>query len=89
MRHKVSGWSELLGNCRRPQVGLDHLRVALYLSRGAARDQPPEVEHMHAVGDAHHEAHVVLDQQQRQLEVLAQVADQVAELADLGGLARA
>ena len=38
---------------------------------------------MDAVRDAHHELHVVLDEQDRQLEVVAQAADQRRELPDL------
>src|SRR5438067_5097022 len=72
---------ELLGI--RPEVGLDHRRVVLHLARRAARDPAAEVEHVHAVGDTHHQLHVVLDQQDRQLEVLAHPADQRAELSDL------
>src|SRR5256885_2995410 len=76
-----SSRAELLGI--RPEVGLDHRRVVLHLARRAASDPAAEVEHVHAVGDPHHHLHVVLDQQDRQLEVLAHPADQRAELSDL------
>ena len=54
-----------------PQVGLDDPRVALDLRRRALGDLLAEVEHGDAVGDAHDQAHVVLDQQHG----VARVAD--------------
>src|SRR5690349_12160956 len=65
------------------QIRLDHRRVALNLRGRALGDLAPEVEDVHAVGDAHHEVHVVLDQQDRQLERRADPPDQAGELPDL------
>ena len=48
---------------RRPQVGRLHRRVGLDGGRVARGDDSPVVEHGHVVADAHHEAHVVLDEQ--------------------------
>ena len=63
---------------RRPQVGLDDLRVALDLGRRALGDLLAIVEHHHAVADVHHQAHIVLDEEQRHA-VVADAADQLAE----------
>ena len=48
------------------QVGLDHAVVRLHLGRRALGDLLAAVEHGDAVGDAHHDLHVVLDHQHRQ-----------------------
>ena len=64
------------------QIRLDHGRISLHLGGSSFRDLPAEVEHVHAVGDAHHEVHVVLDEEDRQLERAPDPADQRAELLD-------
>src|SRR5205809_22880 len=46
-----------------PDVGLDHRLVVLDLPRCAVGDLPAEVEHDDAIAEAHHGAHVVLDEQ--------------------------
>jgi hypothetical protein len=45
-----------------PRVGLDHGGSRWTSCGVAAGDQPAEVEDVHAVGDPHHEVHVVLDE---------------------------
>ena len=40
----------------------------------------PEMEHEQPPAQAHHQAHLVLDQQHRELELVADARDQVAEL---------
>src|SRR3990167_8142573 len=47
------------------EVGVNHLRVGPDLVRCALRDLLPHVEHRHAVGDVHHDPHVVLDEDHR------------------------
>jgi len=44
------------------EVGPDDFGVGLHLGRGAVGDEPAKVQHGHPVGDPHHQAHVVLDQ---------------------------
>src|SRR5690242_4491222 len=56
---------------RLPEVGLDHALVLLDLLRRTLGDLLAVVEHGHAVGDAHHDLHVVLDQQDRDVPLLA------------------
>src|SRR6058998_802112 len=46
-----------------PDVGFDHRLVVLDLPRRAVGDLPAEVEHDDAIAEAHHSAHVVLDEQ--------------------------
>ena len=46
-------------------------------------DLAAEVEHVHVVGDAHDEVHVVLDEEHGQLAVVADLPDEAAELLDL------
>ena len=67
-----------------PQVGLDDLRVLGHLLRRALGDLAPEVEHDDLVRDPHHHRHVVLDEQDREPVVVADLLDQLAELVDLG-----
>ena len=62
-----------------PKIGLHHLGVLLHLGRRSLRDLAPEVERDHLVGDAHHQAHVVLDQKHGDAQPVADVADQLAE----------
>src|SRR3954469_2047627 len=50
---------------RRPEIGLDHLRIALHFRGPTFRDLLAVVEHHHPIADIHHQAHVVLDQQHR------------------------
>jgi hypothetical protein len=45
------------------KVRLEHLRVALDVRRQALGDLDAEVHHHQPVGEAHHEIHVVLDEQ--------------------------
>src|SRR5687767_14745478 len=61
------------------EVGTHDVRVALHFVGGSVSDQAAEVERDHAVRDAHHEAHVVLDQQYRQREAAAQFLHQRAK----------
>src|SRR6185369_4975726 len=51
---------------RRPEVGLDHLRIVADLLRRALGDLLAEVEHRDPVRDPHDHRHVVLDQEHRQ-----------------------
>src|SRR5438093_1353365 len=67
------------------EVSLDHLGMALDLGRRTFGDAHTVVEHGDAVGDAHHDLHVVLDQEYRQLELAPERADQRGEVL---GLAR-
>src|SRR5436309_8085284 len=50
-----------------PQVRLDHIRTCLHLAGRSLGDLAPEVEHVHAVADRHHELHVVLDRKSTRL----------------------
>src|SRR5439155_4019176 len=65
------------------QVGLDHRGVVLHLLRRAVRDLAAEVEHCDALADRHHEVHVVLDEQDRQVEVVLDAADDRPQRPDL------
>ena len=49
-----------------PEVGVEDARVALHLRRGALGDLAAAVEHDHGVAEAHHERHVVLDDEERE-----------------------
>ena len=67
------------------QVGLDHLLVALHVVRRAFGDLLAVVEHGHPVAQAHHQLHVVLDQQDG-AAVLADLVDQFTQHHLLGGV---
>src|SRR5262245_41418270 len=66
-----------------PEIGADDVGVALDLGRAALGDLPPEVEHDHAIGHLHDQAHVVLDQQHRGAAVIPDLAHQARECRDL------
>src|SRR5205814_1744936 len=53
------------------EVGLDHGRVALDLLGRSGCDRAAEIEDVHVVGDAHDQVHVVFDQEDRQLQLVA------------------
>src|SRR5690242_13575478 len=44
------------------QVSLNHIWIGLDLSRGSLRNDASEVEYQDAVGDTHHQRHIVLNQ---------------------------
>ena len=60
------------------EVGLDHLLVLLHLGGRALGDLLAVVEHGEPVAQAHHQLHVVLDQQDG-AAVLADLVDQLAQ----------
>ena len=65
------------------QVRGAHDRVRLHLGRRAERDDLAEVEHVDVVARAHHETHVVLDQQDRETGA-GELDEQLGELGGLG-----
>src|SRR5260370_551777 len=67
----------------RPQVGLDDARVGLHFARGAFGDHAAEVEHDDAIADSHDQVHVVLDNQQSQVEVGVKAAQLLRQPVDL------
>ncbi len=56
----------LFGFVALTQVGRAHERVGLHLGGRAVGDDLTEVEHVDVVTRAHHETHVVLDEQDRE-----------------------
>jgi hypothetical protein len=54
----------------------------LHFRRGAFRDLAPEIERHDLVADRHDEMHVMLDQQHGDAPLVADAADQVAQLPD-------
>ena len=58
-----------------PEIGAQDLGIALHLLGLAICDAAAEVEHGHPIGQAHDELHVVLDQQDRDAELLAYLHD--------------
>src|SRR2546421_1135439 len=67
------------------EVRLDHLLVALHVVRRAFGDLLAVVEHRHAVAQAHHQLHVVLDEQDG-AAVLADAVDELTQHDLLGGV---
>src|SRR5688500_13088630 len=62
------------------EVGLDDLGIAAHLVGRAVADLAAVVEHHHAVGDVHHDAHVVLDQHDGRAELVVDVEDEAAHV---------
>ena len=54
--------------------------LALISAGRSFGQQLPEMEHEQSPAQAHHQAHLMLDQQHGQLELVADALDQVAEL---------
>ena len=66
------------------EVGLDHPRVALDLARRALGDLQPVVEDGDPLRDAHHDPHLVLDEQDGDAQLAAQAPDELGHLQRLG-----
>src|SRR5574343_1176638 len=62
------------------EVRADHVLVGPHLVGGAVADLLAVVQHHHAVGDVHHHAHVVLDQDDGGAELLVDVQDEAAHV---------
>src|SRR5205823_5499777 len=65
------------------QVSLDDSGVALDLIGRAFCDLAAEIENDHVVGEAHDEAHVVLDQEHRHIELTVDAPEQRGHASDL------
>ena len=65
------------------EVGGDHRRVALDLLRRPLGDDLAPIEHDDALAEAHDELHVVFDDQEREVEAGADVADHRHQLLGL------
>src|SRR5919198_382910 len=72
------------GRAARAEVRPDDPCVALDLARRPLRDLLARVEHGHPVGYLHHDAHVVLDQDDREPEIDDELAQEAHERAGLG-----
>ena len=68
------------------QVGFDDLGVVADLVGGALGDDPAEVQHRDALADAHDQIHVMLDQQDGDVELVPDAADDLHQLGGLGGV---
>ena len=70
----------------RPQVGLDDLRVVLDLVGRALGNDLAKVEHGDALADPHDQTHVVLNEEDSDLEGVPDLDDVLHELGGLGGV---
>ena len=68
---------------RLAEIGADHLRLVAHLLGRAVGDLQAELQRHHLVGDAHHQVHVMLDQQDAELELLADAPQQLRQLIHL------
>src|SRR5437870_4983923 len=68
------------------QIRLDHLRVLSDLIGRADGDHFAVIQDRDPLADAHHHAHVVLDQQDRDAELVTQALDQAHQLLLLVGV---
>src|SRR5258708_25969195 len=59
------------------KIRLDHFWITLHLRRRTHRDCLAVIQHSDLFADRHDQLHVVLDQQDRQVEAVADEADQV------------
>ena len=69
-----------------PEVGLDDAWVRLDLGGVALGDLLAVVEHRDALRDAHDHPHLVLDEEDRDPQLVAQVPDEVGQLGRLRGV---
>ena len=68
------------------QVGFDDLGIVADLIRGALGDDTAEIQHRDALADAHDQAHVMLDQQHSDVELIADAADGLGQLSGFRGV---
>src|SRR5206468_3295135 len=80
--YRASSPSTLSTRALPAEVGLDHARVGLDLGGRSLGDLLAEVQHGDPVGDAHHEIHRVLDEEDG-LAQLAQAPDVLVEALEL------
>src|SRR5215813_5592051 len=71
------------GSSRLAQISADHPFILLHLCRCALGDLTAEIERDDLVGDRHDEVHVMLDEEDRDIAVMADAPDQRAEPRDL------
>ena len=64
----------------------DDLRVVADRGRLALGQQLAEVQHVHVIADAHDQAHVVVDEEHRNVEALSDRMQQVGEMHGLLGV---
>ena len=76
---------EQVSNSWHREIRLDHSRIGLDLGRSAFGDLSPVVQDRDSVRDAHHEIHIVLDENDRHARV-ADPPDEVAHLDDFRGV---
>ncbi len=67
------------------EIGPDYLGVGAHFGRGPVGDLAAVIEHDHVIRNAHDDAHVVLDEQDPDLLLLANPEQQMVEL---GGFTR-
>src|ERR1700675_2879857 len=60
----------------RAEIGADHHRISLDLSRRSLGDFRAVVHHHHKMRDVHHHAHVVLDQDDGGIHLVVDVEDE-------------
>ena len=65
---------------RSSQIRLDDLRIVADFFRRCVGDLAAVVEDRHAVGDVHHDRHVVLDQDDRRAELVVDVENETAHV---------
>src|SRR5258708_5451 len=70
----------MVSSVRNAEISVDDRLVAADLVGGTVTYLPAVVEHDHAVGDVHHDAHVVLDQHDRGAELLVDVEHETAHV---------
>src|SRR6266571_3118478 len=67
-----------------PEVGGDDRRVGLDLRRESFREVAAELEHVDVIADEHHQAHVMLDDEDRVTHLVADLEQDLREGVGLG-----
>ena len=91
VRRRDDGLHGTIGCCRQLRIGLaqicsDHLSIAANLGRPALGEDLAEVEHVHVVANTHDQAHVVIDEEHRHVEPLADRVEKVGKPFGLAGV---
>src|SRR5215472_15626605 len=68
------------------QIGFDHRGIAAHLLRRALRQRASPCQHVNAIGNVHHQPHIVLDQHHRD-SVPHEGTDNAVDLLGLYGVA--
>src|SRR5579885_373529 len=65
------------------EIGLNHIWIGLHLGWRAERDGAPKIQHQHSIRDAHHQRHIMLNQDLRHAKLLFDIQNHRSDILGL------